>query len=160
MDQPARSIRTPARIGRSEGGDDRAEASPRRRVPDRAEHHASVPELEPDQQHAQGDVPRLARQRHAGEHDGLDERASGDDRPPAVPIGPHAPERHERHPDEEEQRAEQPDEPEAVGAGDPHRAQELRQQRVDLGDSRALDEGRDPVDREDPPPVGRARRGL
>ena len=61
------------------------------------------------------ELPRLARQRHAGEDDRLDERAPDDDDLAAVLVGPGAPQRDERHADDEDQRAEEPDEREPVG---------------------------------------------
>jgi hypothetical protein len=64
-----------------------------RNVADPGQHHACIAELEADQEHAHGELPGFARQRHAGEHDGLNERAPHDDGLAAVFIGPHAPQR-------------------------------------------------------------------
>ena len=131
-DQPKPSIRSPARAGpsakptgrgRTEDPHDRAEPGARRDVADAGQHHAGVAELEADQQHAQRELPRLARQRHAGEHDGLDERAPDDDGLAAVLVGPHAPQRDERHADDEDQGAEQADERQPVVLRHAHLAQ-------------------------------------
>ena len=124
------------------------EPAARRDVADAGEHHARVAELEPDQQHAQRELPRLARQGDAGEHDRLDERAADDDRLAAVLVGPHAPQRHERHADDEDQRAEQPDEREPVVLGHAHLAQVGRDEREDLADAEALDHRGEPEDDE------------
>ena len=112
-DQPSPSMSRPARVGPS-AKPTAVDApkmpmtvpsrSARRDVPDAGEHHARVAELEADQQHAQRELPRFARQCDAGEHDRLDERAPDDDGLAAVLVGPHAPQRDERHADDEDQR--------------------------------------------------------
>ena len=105
-----RPDREPDRAGGAEDRDDRADPRERRDVADPGQHHPGVPELEPDQQQAERELPRLLRQRDAGEHDRLDEAAPDDDRLARVLVGPDAPERHERRPDDEDQRREQADE--------------------------------------------------
>ncbi len=60
-----------------EDRDQRAEASERHDVADRGQHHSGVAELEADEKHAQGQLPRLAAERHAGEDDRLDQARSG-----------------------------------------------------------------------------------
>ena len=74
-----------------------------------------LPELEPDQQHRQRELPRLARQGDAGEDDRLHEGAADDHHLAAVLVGPGTPQRHERGSDHEDQGVEQADERQAVG---------------------------------------------
>ena len=81
----------------------------------RRQHDPGVAELEPDQQQAQRELPRLPRQGDAGEHDRLDEAAPDDDRLARVLVGPDAPQRDERRADDEDQRREQPDERQPLG---------------------------------------------
>ena len=115
----ARSMRTPPRTGPTANpiGPDAPKTAMtvpirRRGTTSRiaAEHDAGVAELEADQQQAHRQLPRLARQGDAGEHDRLDEAAPDDDGLAAVLVGPDAPQRDERHADDEDQRREQPDE--------------------------------------------------
>ena len=113
-----------------------ADPAARHGVADRPEHDPGVAELEADEEHAQGELPRLAAEGDRGEHDGLDERAPDDDRLAAVLVGPHAPERHERHADDEDEGAEEADEPEPVGLGHAHRLEVLGQEGEDLADAR------------------------
>ena len=125
------------RPGRAEDRDRRAEAGARRHVADTGQHDPGVAQLEADEQHRERDLPWLAGQGDAGEHDRLDERAPDDDHLAAVLVGPRSPERDERHADDEDQRAEQPDEGQPIRGRDAHLAQVCRQQREDLADARA-----------------------
>ena len=70
-ENPSPSIRIPASTGPAanpigprcaEDGDGRPEAMPWGDVTDAGQHHPRVAELEPDQQHRHGELPRLARQ--------------------------------------------------------------------------------------------------
>ena len=169
-DQPSPSIedarpdrrpeREPDRPGRAEEGDRRAEAAQRGDVADAREHHAGVAELEPDQQHRQGELPRLARQRDAGEDHGLDEGAPDDDGLAAVLVRPDAPQRDEGQADDEDQRAEEPDERQAVRLVDAHLAEVRRQQGEDLATPMPSTSRGDPEDGdEDAPVLGGARAG-
>ena len=112
-----------------------------------------LPELEPDQQHRNGELPRLAREGDGHEDDRLDQRAPDDHDLAAVLVGPGAPERDERHADDEDQRAEDADEGETILLGHAHLAQVGREQREDLADAETLDHRRDPEDREQDPPI-------
>ena len=112
------------------------EPAQRRHVADAREHHAGVAQLEPDEQHREGELPGLPRERDAREHDRLDEGAADDDGLAAVLVRPDAPQRDERQPDDEDQRAEEPDEGEPVRLVDAHLAQVRGQQREDLADAR------------------------
>ena len=156
-DQPKPSMRTPARAGPDAiptAVDDPKmpitvpESSSRRDLADAGEHHAGVAELEADQEHAQRELPRFARQGDPGEDDRLDQRAPDDDRLPAVLVGPDAPQRHERHPYDEDQRSEEADEGEPLVLGHAHLAQVARDEREDLADAETFDHRGKPEDRE------------
>ena len=125
----------------------------RRHVADPGQHDPRVAELEPDEQHRNGELPRLAREGDGHEDDGLDQGAPDDHDLAAVLVGPRAPQRNERHADHEDQRAEDADEGETILLGDAHLAQVGRKQREDLADPETLDHRRDPEDREQDPPI-------
>ena len=98
------------RRGGAEERDRRAQADARRHVADPGQHDPGVAELEPDEEHREGQLPGLARQRDGGEHDRLDQGAPDDDHLAAVLVGPGTPQRDEGHADDEDQGAEDPDE--------------------------------------------------
>ena len=165
---PSPSTMNPPRIGptanadraaRPEDRDHRAEPARRHDVADRRQHDPGVAELETDQEHAQRELPRLAAEGDAGEHDGLDERAPDNHRLAAVLVGPDTPERDERRTDDEDERPEDPDEPEAIRLGHAHLAQVERHEGKDLAHPEALDHRGDPEDRDDDPPVVGRRAG-
>jgi len=63
----------PQRAGRAEEADDRADPCPRRHVSQRGQHHARVSQLEPHEQEARRELPRLPGEGDPGEDDRLHE---------------------------------------------------------------------------------------
>ncbi len=153
-----RPDREPDRTGRPEHRDRRSDPAERRDVADPRQHDPGVAQLEPDEQHRNGELPRLPGEGDRREDDRLDQRAADDHDLAAVLVGPGAPQRDERHPDDEDQGAEDADERESILWGDAHLAQVGREEGEDLADPEALDHRGDPEDREqDPPVLGGAR---
>ena len=161
-DQPRPSIRRPARAGPTANpiGPDAPKIAivvPSRRIGVTSRMPASMtpvfPSWNPMRSMLRASCHGSRRQRHAGEHHRLDERAAHDDGLAAVLVGPHAPQRHERHPDHEDQRAEEPDEGEPVGFGYAHLAQVGRDEGEDLADTGTLDHRGDPEDGDEDAPV-------
>src|SRR5450759_1377701 len=99
----------------------------RRSIVNRGHHHAAVAQLEPDEQHADHDLPGSGAGRDDAEDDGLNDGAADDYRLAAVLVGPDAPERDERQSRKEEERTEPADEVGDVGIRDTNLGPAVRQ---------------------------------
>src|ERR1035437_4853389 len=125
----------------------------RRSVVDRSHHYAAVAQLEPDEQHANHELPGSGAGRDDAEDDGLNDGAADDYRLAAVLVGPDAPERDERQSRKEEERTEPTDEVGDIGTCDTDIGHPVRQEDVNLSHSEALDERGDPVEDQQTAPI-------
>src|ERR1035437_8913450 len=129
----------------------------RRSVVDRSHHYAAVAQLEPDEQHANHELPGSGAGRDDAEDDGLNDGAADDYRLAAVLVGPDAPERDERQSRKEEERTEPTDEVGDIGTCDTDIGQPVRQEGVDLSHSEAFDERGYPVEDQQAAPIWHGR---
>src|ERR1035437_1851102 len=81
---------------------------PRRSIVNRGHHHAAVAQLDPDEQHAEHELPGSGAGRDDAEDDRLNESAADDHRLAAVLVGPDAPEGMNGSPERKKREPSQP----------------------------------------------------